>query len=426
MVLPLGSSSTAVWGGVWETFLGLLGSMRVASPNNMRSWSEIWPQEEEERLFDAKERFFGKEEAEVILWRDSAGWCPFCFATVLLLEEMRVAYAVKTIPLRAYARPGETKDPAYLKMVPDGVVPGLQHRGKDGTFEPAFRNAYAIFRDLRESFPERYPLGDATKHDAIVSMDGIAGQLERAQYRRDPETVRKPLEALNDLISGPWVCGEEFSAADCFLLPFLERIEAYTMYFHGKKTLETLNWYPKMATLLETARSRCDTYRDFGGDAHSLAHIVLKFHPDLPISDDAKTIDTPDKNRITKIDAKIAALKLAKNHQKVTAFAARTAGFVTDDSKKNDDDLFFENCLEDALLCVANGLLDTPTSFDYSPAAKNLLTKNSRCLPKVAHALRALSLNVGVPRDFAPGPANALRAHLSGLSDALFQQVLSQ
>ena len=69
------------------------------------------------RLFEADERLFGAANAEVIFWRDSAGWCPFCEMTWLVLEAMAVPYRVRTVPLRRYMLDGEEKDPAYTAMV---------------------------------------------------------------------------------------------------------------------------------------------------------------------------------------------------------------------------------------------------------------------------------------------------------------------
>ena len=389
---------------MWEQFMALLGSMRTSGPTQQlsttkKNWTEIDAglPAAEERLFDTRERLFSSEEPAVILWRDEAGWCPFCLATVLLLEEMKLSYRVKTIPLAGYLRPGQVKPAEYLAMVPDGVVPGLQHRSSDG-FEPAFRNVYTIFDDLRRTYPERYPLGDPEKHDAICGVDGLAGKFERAPYRRDPEAAREPLEILETLIQGPFVCGTEMSAADCLLLPFLERIEAYTIYFHGQTQLQALPWFPKVATLLETARQNCNAYRHFGSDPQTLTRIVLRFSPQAPLSADALAIDTPDRN-IQLSDAQEAAKKLASNHRNVAKFAARLA----------DDDKLVDS-IDDALLHVANGLASN--DLDYSSVA--LADPLS-----VADALTVLSHNVGVPRDFLPGPANALRAHLTDLATAL-------
>ena len=47
--------------------------------------------------------------ADVIFWRDSAAWCPFCEMTWLLLAAMAVPYRMRTVPLRRYMLDGEQK-----------------------------------------------------------------------------------------------------------------------------------------------------------------------------------------------------------------------------------------------------------------------------------------------------------------------------
>ena len=102
------------------------------------------------RLFVEAERLFGATKPEIVFWRDSAGWCPFCEMTWLVLEAMRLPYKVRTVPLRRYMLDGEQKDPEYTSMVgPDGVCQasssGLRIRG----FNPGVQSIERIFDELR-------------------------------------------------------------------------------------------------------------------------------------------------------------------------------------------------------------------------------------------------------------------------------------
>merc|ERR1719456_270976 len=74
--------------------------------------------------FRAKERTFPGSapavpgEGPMVFWRDVFDWCPFCVPTQLLLEEKRIPYLTKKVPLSNYSAPAGEKDPEFLKRVP--------------------------------------------------------------------------------------------------------------------------------------------------------------------------------------------------------------------------------------------------------------------------------------------------------------------
>ena len=245
------------------------------------------------RLFEADERLFGAANAEVIFWRDSAGWCPFCEMTWLVLEAMAVPYRVRTVPLRRYMLDGEEKDPAYTAMVgPDGVVPAVQFRtadfGRDLSYGPPIQSVERIFGELRSRYPSQFPSGDAAVRALVCEGDGsVFGRLRvaRRSYEACAGAQCSELIALEPLASaladldtlleeadarrgrgrgrgggsggegggegggdssggssgggdcpsgGPWLDGGSTpSVADLMLLPFLERTAAVVPYFFG-------------------------------------------------------------------------------------------------------------------------------------------------------------------------------------------------
>jgi len=371
----------------------------------------------ESRIFGAERRLFdGKENADVILWRDKAGWCPFSQSAQMLLEEMKVSYEIKTIPLRAYMRAGEEKDPAYIKDVPDGVVPGLQHFDKEkNCWKPAFRNVYAIYHDLQMHYPEAYPMGDADIHQEVCGPEGLVGQLERAPYRTQPKTAAKILRRIDELIQrsgGPFVCGKELTAADLQLIPLLERYEAYILFFYGQTCLDSVCPFDRLGNMLHAARDQSQAVHDLSSDQHTLARIALHYDPEgSPRSENADAIEKP-KRTFTCSDARIAAAKLARNHGPVAKFALRLA---TKQCEQQQEDVV--KAIDFALLQIATTLLHDgtsspsflPQSFKYPLSIKQY----------TADAISMLALHVGVPRDFWPGPADALRAYCSDFAHAL-------
>lgn len=66
-------------------------------------------------------RLFGQKEADVrlVLYRDHAGWCPYCHKVQMLIEAKKIPYVIRKINLSCYG----SKPEEYLKMVPSGLLP---------------------------------------------------------------------------------------------------------------------------------------------------------------------------------------------------------------------------------------------------------------------------------------------------------------
>jgi glutathione S-transferase len=121
------------------------------------------------------------------------------------------------------------KAPAYLTVNPMGKVPALRHDGAVVT------EAAAICAYLADRFPEKKlmpPPGSPARADYFRWMFFAAGPLEQAVVARSlgwavPEgraamvgfgSYSDTLNALeNGLSKGPFVCGEQFTAADVYV-----------------------------------------------------------------------------------------------------------------------------------------------------------------------------------------------------------------
>ena len=409
------------------------------------------------RLFDATERLFGAAQPALIFWRDSAGWCPFCCMTWLLLEEMRVPYRVHTVPLRRYMLDGEQKDPEYIRQVgPNGVVPGVQFWDPEaGAFEDAVQSVEHIFDELAQRYPEAYPRGDAAT--CAQACDGQASIFGRMRVARrayeacagadgiDPlaKGLACALEDLDAMLArsgGPYLAGARPSVADLMLLPFLERTEAVVPYFFGKGALEALP-FARAATMLEVARSQQHAFQELCSDATTLGRTNLRYAaagatprygvPLLSVDEAAATaIDgtataTRDEWAATAgADARRdAAARLAATPVRIAAFARRCA---EQPPPQAGPDALAE-ALDDALHATASLLLvddeergQGMLSGRVDVAAEALeLQHGAEATSDAAAALEALSLNVGVPRDMSTPSARALRSHLRLLAAAL-------
>ncbi|KAL3803232.1 hypothetical protein ACHAWO_005589 [Cyclotella atomus] len=74
-------------------------------------------------------RLFGSNERpKLTLFRDHAGWCPYCQKTMLLIEEKQIPINIELVPMRSYG----DKPQSFLNMVPSGLLPALLVETNDG------------------------------------------------------------------------------------------------------------------------------------------------------------------------------------------------------------------------------------------------------------------------------------------------------
>ena len=328
------------------------------------------------RLFSTDQRLFSAAAPSIVFWRDSAGWCPFCQMTWMLLEHMRVPYQVRTVPLRQYLRPGETKDPEYLALVgSDGVVPGLQFADEDGRFGPVVQSVEHIFEELERRWPNRFPSGDDSfvRSRACEGERSIFGRLRVARrsfeacagaatQAADKPALGPPLpEALLELDSmladaeadgTPFFGGDSLAVSDMMLLPFLERTAAVVPYFFGSDALAVARdadgtggvQFARAARYLERARASERTcYGALSSDDSTLARTNLRYaavDASPRYSVPAMAVDAAAAAQIDGVDASTrdawaaasskvarrdAAARLAANAERVVAFALRCA-----------------------------------------------------------------------------------------------------
>lgn len=70
-----------------------------------------------------KVRRFGNEKLpEYTLYRDHAGWCPYCQKTMLLIEAKEIPIQIELVNMRSYG----DKPTSFLRKVPNGMLPALE------------------------------------------------------------------------------------------------------------------------------------------------------------------------------------------------------------------------------------------------------------------------------------------------------------
>ena len=74
------------------------------------------------RLFDAPEG----ATPPITLYRDHAGWCPYCQKTMLLVEEKQIPLQIDLVPMRSYG----DKPTEFMRKVPGGLLPAIEVQGQ--------------------------------------------------------------------------------------------------------------------------------------------------------------------------------------------------------------------------------------------------------------------------------------------------------
>jgi glutathione S-transferase len=71
-------------------------------------------------------KFGSQDELQITLFRDHAGWCPYCQKLMLLVEEKQIPVKISLVPMRSYG----DKPKEFLQKVPSGLLPALEVNGK--------------------------------------------------------------------------------------------------------------------------------------------------------------------------------------------------------------------------------------------------------------------------------------------------------
>jgi len=74
-------------------------------------------------------RLFNSDQTpKITLYRDHAGWCPYCQKTMLLIEEKEIPIKIGLVPMRSYG----DKPREFLQKVPNGLLPAIEVEDGNG------------------------------------------------------------------------------------------------------------------------------------------------------------------------------------------------------------------------------------------------------------------------------------------------------
>lgn len=300
----------------------------------------------------------------VTLYRDHAGWCPYCQKVWLYLELKGIPYRVQKVPMNAYG----DKPAWFTRKVDGGKLPAVE---LDGILHV---ESLDIIHLLEETFPEYGPAmipsdNDDNSNRKMTELLELELELQRAWfslvfYPTEGEALQKSnqtfLETLarvdNALKStdGPWFLGANApSLVDIQYITQMERILPSVLYWKGLDLRQNNNtqvlfphleaWLLAFESIPAYRASRSDYYTHImvipsqNGPGYMIPHAKkianqisgLEGSWSLPLNLRDDFLEPfPELNKDSNRDNPCheAAYKVIKNHAKVVEFACRGAG----------------------------------------------------------------------------------------------------
>ena len=121
-----------------------------------------------------KLRLFGSTEKPMLtLYRDHAGWCPYCQKTMLLIEEKQIPINIELVPMRSYG----DKPESFLRMVPSGLLPALLLEKNDGrkqviTESQVIMEYLDLLHPVEEGFRRMLPAeNDQARYKRLANLE---------------------------------------------------------------------------------------------------------------------------------------------------------------------------------------------------------------------------------------------------------------
>ncbi len=396
------------------------------------------------RLFDAPDGY----EPRVILYRDTAAWCPYCEKVWLYLEEKRIPYKVSKVPMRCYGQ----KPAWFSRLSATGLLPVMELDGE------VVIESDVIIQTLEDRFPDAVPLLPLAK-DPNAGMVSPLLRLERELFsawlrwltgstttndrsKLAFENVLGRVESALGESGGPYFLGETFSLIDCIFAPFMERMAATLCFYKGfvmrdhpqYKNVE--RWFRAMEGRESFLNIKSDWFThamDMPPQVGSCSMVTEAepFANEIAGKDGSWTlplkvngVEPVMAHREDGAAKREAAAQLISNHAAVVAFAARALGepgvppvmasLADPNAKPNEAYL---PLLDAALRAVAQGLLQ---GYETLPAPTGFVAGEA-----VAQGLEYLRERVGVPRDMSYEAARQFRGQLGWYAAQLREKAAS-
>jgi len=150
------SSSTATTVPSWQNLQAMVAETPVGKALNQEV--ELRKQGKGSAHVQNTLRLFNSKDPKppILLYRDHAGWCPYCQKTMLLIEEKQVPIAIDLVPMRSYG----DKPESFMRKVPGGLLPAIEVNGQIITESSVIMELLDEWHPPEEGFKPMMPQDD--------------------------------------------------------------------------------------------------------------------------------------------------------------------------------------------------------------------------------------------------------------------------
>ncbi|CAJ1953934.1 unnamed protein product [Cylindrotheca closterium] len=152
----MSSTSTATTVPSWETLQSDVGETPVGRALNeqikLRADGKGSP-----HVQNKLRKFQSDADPQITLYRDHAGWCPYCQKTMLLIEEKQIPIKIGLVPMRSYG----DKPREFLQKVPSGLLPAIEVNGQIITESSVIMELLDKWHPPKDGYKPMLPQNDA-------------------------------------------------------------------------------------------------------------------------------------------------------------------------------------------------------------------------------------------------------------------------
>ena len=120
-------------------------------------------------------KFKSEETPQITLYRDHAGWCPYCQKMMLLVEEKEIPVNIFLVPMRSYG----DKPEEFLRKVPSGLLPAMEVNGQIITESQVIMELLDRWHTPKDGYKQMLPSENDTA--GLARYDKLA-RLERKLF----------------------------------------------------------------------------------------------------------------------------------------------------------------------------------------------------------------------------------------------------